>query len=155
MKIVVIGGTGLIGSKTVVILRQSGHEVVAASPKSGVNTITGEGLKEAMAGAQVVIDLANSPSFEDKAVLNSSKLPGATFSRRRPPGACPKTISLRSRGGRCSMAFRKCSKRFGNSPMNANRSKELRAKARELLTVHDPNRDSFTRHINPRISAHY
>jgi uncharacterized protein YbjT (DUF2867 family) len=69
MKIVVIGGTGLIGSKTVAILRQSGHEVVAASPKSGVNSITGEGLKEAMAGAQVVIDLANSPSFEDKAVL--------------------------------------------------------------------------------------
>jgi uncharacterized protein YbjT (DUF2867 family) len=69
MKIVVIGGTGLIGSKTVAILRQGGHEVVAASPKSGVNTITGEGLKEAMAGTQVVIDLANSPSFEDKAVL--------------------------------------------------------------------------------------
>src|ERR1700731_480401 len=69
MKIVVIGGTGLIGSKTVAILCQGGHEVVAASPKSGINTITGEGLKEAMAGAQVVIDLANSPSFEDKAVL--------------------------------------------------------------------------------------
>jgi uncharacterized protein YbjT (DUF2867 family) len=69
MKIVVIGGTGLIGSKTVAILRQGGHEVVAASPKSGINTITGHGLKEAMAGAQVVIDLANSPSFEDKAVL--------------------------------------------------------------------------------------
>src|SRR5262245_59134292 len=69
MKIVVIGGTGLIGSKTVVILRQGGHEVVAASPNSGVNTITGEGVKEAMAGSQVVIDLANSPSFEDKAVL--------------------------------------------------------------------------------------
>src|SRR5713226_5634447 len=69
MKIVVIGGTGLIGSKTVAILRQGGHEVVAASPGSGINTITGEGLKEAMAGAQVVIDLANSPSFEDKAVL--------------------------------------------------------------------------------------
>jgi uncharacterized protein YbjT (DUF2867 family) len=69
MKIVVIGGTGLIGSKTVAILRRSGHEVVAASPKGGVNTITGEGLKEALAGAQVVIDLANSPSFEDKAVL--------------------------------------------------------------------------------------
>ena len=69
MKIVVIGGTGLIGSKTVAILRQGGHEVVAASPKSGVNSITGEGLKEAMAGAQVVIDLANSPSFEDRAVL--------------------------------------------------------------------------------------
>jgi uncharacterized protein YbjT (DUF2867 family) len=69
MKIVVIGGTGLIGSKTVVILRQRAHEVVAASPQSGVNTITGEGLKEALVGAQVVIDLANSPSFEDKAVL--------------------------------------------------------------------------------------
>src|SRR6516164_5524270 len=69
MKIVVIGGTGLIGSKTVAILREEGHEVVAGSPKSGVNTITGKGLKEAMAGAQVAIDLANSPSFEDKAVL--------------------------------------------------------------------------------------
>ena len=69
MKIVVIGGTGLIGSKTVAILRQGGHDVVAASPKSGINSITGEGLKDAMAGAQVVIDLANSPSFEDKAVL--------------------------------------------------------------------------------------
>jgi uncharacterized protein YbjT (DUF2867 family) len=69
MKIVVIGGTGLIGSKTVTILRQGGHEVIAASPKSGINSITGEGLNEALAGAQVVIDLANSPSFEDKAVL--------------------------------------------------------------------------------------
>src|SRR4030088_2182645 len=69
MKIVVVGGTGLIGSKTVPILRQGGHEVVVASPKSGVNSITGEGLKEALAGARVVIDLANSPSFEDKAVL--------------------------------------------------------------------------------------
>src|SRR5258707_8279330 len=69
MKILSIGGTGLIGSKTVVILRQGGHEVVAASPKGGVNTITGAGVKEAVTGAQVVIDLANSPSFEDKAVL--------------------------------------------------------------------------------------
>jgi uncharacterized protein YbjT (DUF2867 family) len=69
MRIVVIGGTGLIGSKTVAILRRGGHEVVAASPNTGVNTITGEGLKQAMAGAQVVIDLANSPSFEDEAVL--------------------------------------------------------------------------------------
>jgi uncharacterized protein YbjT (DUF2867 family) len=69
MKIVVIGGTGLIGSKTVAILLEEGHEVVAGSPKSGVNTITGKGLKEAMAGAQEAIDLANSPSFEDKAVL--------------------------------------------------------------------------------------
>src|SRR3546814_16881013 len=69
MKIVVIGGTGLIGSKTVAILRRGGHEVVAASPNGGVNTITGEGLKEAVAGAQVVVDLANPPSFEDEAVL--------------------------------------------------------------------------------------
>jgi len=69
MKIVVIGGTGLIGSKTVAILRQGGHNVLAASPNTGVNTITGEGLKEAMAGTQVVIDLSNSPSFENKAVL--------------------------------------------------------------------------------------
>jgi uncharacterized protein YbjT (DUF2867 family) len=69
MKIVVIGGTGLIGSKTVAILRQGGHEVIAASPQGGVNTITGEGVKKALAGAEVVIDLANSPSFEDKAVL--------------------------------------------------------------------------------------
>jgi len=69
MQIVVIGGTGLIGSKTVAILRQGGHEVVAASPKNGINSITGEGLKQAMAGTQVVIGLANSPSFEDKAVL--------------------------------------------------------------------------------------
>jgi len=69
MKIVVIGGTGLIGSRTVGILRKGGHEVIAASPNTGVNTITGEGLKEAMVGAQVVIDVANSPSFEDKAVL--------------------------------------------------------------------------------------
>ena len=69
MRIVVIGGTGLIGSKTVAILRQRGHEVIAASPQSGVNTITGEGLKEAMVDTKVVIDLANSPSFEDRAVL--------------------------------------------------------------------------------------
>jgi uncharacterized protein YbjT (DUF2867 family) len=69
MKIVVIGGTGLIGSKTVTRLRQKGHEVVAASPNSGVNTVTGEGLAAALAGAEVVVDLANSPSFEDKAVL--------------------------------------------------------------------------------------
>jgi len=69
MRIVVIGGTGLIGSKLVSILRQRGHEVLAASPDSGVNTITGEGLAEALAGAQVVVDVANSPSFEDAAVL--------------------------------------------------------------------------------------
>ncbi|BCJ90550.1 NmrA family transcriptional regulator [Terrihabitans soli] len=70
MKIVVIGGTGLIGSKTVERLRKKGHEVLAASPNTGVNTITGEGLKDALSGASVVIDLANSPSFEEKAVLD-------------------------------------------------------------------------------------
>lgn len=69
MKIVVIGGTGLIGSKLVYNLRERGHEVVAASPSKGVNALTGEGLTEALAGAQVVVDVANSPSFEDAAVL--------------------------------------------------------------------------------------
>jgi len=69
MKIVVIGGSGLIGSKVVNILRQAGHEVVAASPSTGVNTLTGEGLAQALAGAQVVVDVANSPSFEDKPAL--------------------------------------------------------------------------------------
>lgn len=69
MKIVVIGGTGLIGTRVVNKLRERGHEVVAAAPASGVNTLTGEGLAEALAGAQVVIDVANSPSFEAKAAL--------------------------------------------------------------------------------------
>jgi uncharacterized protein YbjT (DUF2867 family) len=69
MKIVVIGGSGLIGTKLVNTLRQQGHEVVAASPDSGVNTVTGEGLADALAGAHVVADVANAPSFEDKAVL--------------------------------------------------------------------------------------
>jgi uncharacterized protein YbjT (DUF2867 family) len=69
MKIVVIGGSGLIGTKLVNKLRESGHEALAASPASGVNTITGEGLAEVLAGAQVVVDVANSPSWEDKAVL--------------------------------------------------------------------------------------
>jgi uncharacterized protein YbjT (DUF2867 family) len=69
MKIVVIGGSGLIGAKVVSLLRGKGHEVLAASPKAGVNTITREGLAEALAGAGVVVDVANSPSFEDKAVL--------------------------------------------------------------------------------------
>lgn len=69
MKIVVIGGSGLIGSKVVAKLRQVGHQVIAASPATGINTITGEGLAEALTDTDVVIDLANSPSFEDKAVL--------------------------------------------------------------------------------------
>src|SRR6201985_1237712 len=69
MKIVVIGGSGLIGTKLVNNLRQCGHEVVAASPSSGVNTITGEGLAKALTGAQVVVDVSNAPSWDDKAVL--------------------------------------------------------------------------------------
>lgn len=69
MKIVVIGGSGLIGTKLVGRLRRGGHEVTAASPNTGVDTISGEGLAAALAGAQVVVDVANSPSFEDKAVL--------------------------------------------------------------------------------------
>ena len=69
MKIVVIGGTGLIGSKLVARLREHGHEAVPASPDSGVNTLTGEGLAEVLEGAQVVVDVSNSPSFEDEAVL--------------------------------------------------------------------------------------
>ncbi len=70
MKIVVIGGSGLIGKKVVMHLRQRGHEVVAASPSSGVNTITGEGLAQVMVGAQVVIDVTNAPAWEDNAVLS-------------------------------------------------------------------------------------
>ena len=76
MKIVVIGGTGLIGSKVVSNLRQKGHEVIAAAPNTGVNTVTGEGLSEALAGAQIVIDVANSPSFADAAVLDFFKTAG-------------------------------------------------------------------------------
>src|SRR5712692_7544920 len=70
IKIVVIGGSGLIGKKLVNNLRQRGHEVVAASPSSGVNTLTGEGFAEALNGAQVIVDVANAPSWEDKAVLD-------------------------------------------------------------------------------------
>jgi len=70
MKIVVIGGTGLIGSKVVADLAAQGHEAVAAAPNTGVNTLTGEGLADALAGAQVVVDVSNSPSFEDAAVLD-------------------------------------------------------------------------------------
>jgi len=70
MNIVVIGGSGLIGKQLTVLLRQAGHAVTAASPSSGVNAVTGEGLSEALAGAQVVVDVSNSPSFEDEAVMH-------------------------------------------------------------------------------------
>lgn len=76
MKILVIGGTGLIGSKLVKRLTERGHEAIAASPATGVNTITGEGLDEALAGVDTVVDVANSPSFEDKAVLEFFQVSG-------------------------------------------------------------------------------
>lgn len=76
MKIIVIGGTGLIGSKVVTNLRQMGHEVTAAAPKTGVNTITGEGLAKALAGAQILIDLANAPDFSDEPVMAFFKTSG-------------------------------------------------------------------------------
>jgi uncharacterized protein YbjT (DUF2867 family) len=94
MKIVVIGGTGLIGSKTVAILRQGGHEVVAASPRSGINTITGKGLKDAMAGTQVVIDLANSPSFDDKAVLEFFETSGRNLLAAEAAANVPHHVAL-------------------------------------------------------------
>lgn len=79
MKIVVIGGTGLIGSKVVAGLRDLGHEAVAASPNTGVNTLTGEGLAEALIGAAAVIDVANSPSFEDEAAMSFFRTSGANL----------------------------------------------------------------------------
>lgn len=89
MKIVVIGGTGLIGSRVVSNLRQKGHQVTAASPSTGVDTITGEGLSEAIAGAQAVIDVANSPSFEDAAVMAFFKTAGRNL------GAAEKIAGVR------------------------------------------------------------
>ncbi|HEX5500600.1 MAG TPA: SDR family oxidoreductase [Thermomicrobiales bacterium] len=94
MKIVVIGGTGLIGSKTVAILRHGGHEVTAASPKSGVNTITGAGLEEVLAGARVVVDLANSPSFEDKAVLEFFETSGRNILAAESAAGVPYHVAL-------------------------------------------------------------
>jgi len=69
MKVVIIGGSGLIGKKLSTLLREAGHEVASASPSSGVNTVTGEGLDPALAGAQVVVDVSNSPSFADEQVM--------------------------------------------------------------------------------------
>jgi uncharacterized protein YbjT (DUF2867 family) len=94
MKIVIIGGTGLIGSKTTVILRRGGHEVIAASPSSGVNTITGEGVKEAVTGAQAVVDLANSPSFEDMAVLEFFQTSGRHLLAAEAPAGVRHHIAL-------------------------------------------------------------
>jgi uncharacterized protein YbjT (DUF2867 family) len=79
MKIVVIGGSGLIGTKVVAQLRQLGHQVIAASPATGINTITGEGLAKAMQDTDIVIDLANSPSFDDNAVMEFFKTSGTNL----------------------------------------------------------------------------
>jgi uncharacterized protein YbjT (DUF2867 family) len=79
MKIVVIGGTGLIGSKAVELLKQRNHDAVAAAPSTGVNTITGEGLAEALAGADVVVDVSNSPSFEEQAATDFFRTAGANL----------------------------------------------------------------------------
>jgi uncharacterized protein YbjT (DUF2867 family) len=94
MKIVVIGGTDLIGSKTVADLRQRGHEVIAASPKSGINSLIGQGLKEAIAGAQVVIDLTNSPSFENKALLEFSGTSGRNLLAAEAATGVPYHVAL-------------------------------------------------------------
>ena len=87
MKIVVIGGAGLIGSKVVARLKQKGHDALAAAPNTGVNTITGDGLKDAMAGAQVVVDLPIRLQLKTRRCWNSSRLPSAIFFRRRPQRA--------------------------------------------------------------------
>lgn len=81
MKIVVIGGSGLIGANIVGRLRGNGHEVLAASPRTGVNTVTGEGLAEALNGAKVVVDVSNAPSFEDRAVLEFFEASGRNLTR--------------------------------------------------------------------------
>ena len=93
-EVVVIGGSGLIGSKTVAILRQGGYEVVVASPKTGVNSITGEGLKGAMADAPVVVDLANSPSFEDKAALEFFETSGRNLLAAEAAAGVPHHVAL-------------------------------------------------------------
>ncbi|MFS2217785.1 SDR family oxidoreductase, partial [Telluria sp. Tellsp104] len=85
MNIVVIGGTGLIGSKLVTLLRARGHEALAASPNSGVNTLTGEGLDAALEGCDVVVDVANSPSFADDAVLDFFTTSGRNLLAAAPP----------------------------------------------------------------------
>jgi uncharacterized protein YbjT (DUF2867 family) len=86
MKLVIIGGTGLIGSKLVAKLRERGHDAVAAAPNTGVNTLTGEGLADVLQGTSVVVDVSNSPSFEETAVMNFfTTSTRKTSSRQRPP----------------------------------------------------------------------
>jgi uncharacterized protein YbjT (DUF2867 family) len=94
MKIVVIGGTGLIGTKLVNNLRERGHEVVAASPKSGVDTFSGKGVAEAVTGAQVVVDLANAPQWDDKAVLEFFETAGRNLLTAEAPAGVRHHIAL-------------------------------------------------------------
>src|SRR5882762_7656399 len=94
IKIVVIGGSGLIGKKLVNNIRQGGHEVVAASPSTGVNTLTGEGLADALKGAQVVVDVANAPSWEDKAVLDFFETSGRNLLAAEEPAGVKHHVAL-------------------------------------------------------------
>ena len=103
MKIVVIGGSGLIGKKVVTNLRQHGHEVVPISPSSGVNRVTGEGLAQALAGAHVVVDVANAPSLEDKAVLEFFETSGRNLLAAKGKSNHPDKASARLRLVRCRL----------------------------------------------------
>jgi len=94
MKILVIGGTGLIGSKLVALLRPRVQEVLAASPDIGVNTLTGEGLSDAVAGAQVVVDVVNSPSFQDDAVMNFFQTSGRNLLAAEVAGGIKHHVAL-------------------------------------------------------------
>jgi len=94
MKIVVIGGTGLIGSKTVEKLKQHGHDAIAAAPSTGVDTVTGEGLTEALAGVDVVVDLANSPSFEDQAAMDFFQAAGRNITAAEIAGGVKHHVAL-------------------------------------------------------------
>ena len=96
MKIVVIGGTGLIGSKLVAKLDEHGHQAVPASPNTGVNTLTGEGLSEVLDGRPVVVDVSNSPDWDDDAVMHFFQTSLATSSRRRRPRASDTTSRCQS-----------------------------------------------------------
>ena len=96
MKIVVIGGTGLIGSKVVEKLKQKGHEAIAAAPNTGVNTITGEGLAEVLADAAVVVDVANSPTFEDQVAMDFFQTAGRNLTAAEVGAGVRHHVALRS-----------------------------------------------------------
>ena len=104
MKIVVIGGTGLIGSKIVEKLKQKGHEAIAAAPTTGVNTITGEGLAEVLAGADVVVDVANSPSFEDQAAMEFFRTAGRNLTAAEVAAGVRHHVALSVVGTECLQA---------------------------------------------------